>query len=158
MCTALLLDCRHPSCFLSVMEPSKSSEGELWPSPFFFLRYRSTNCPTQGSPLPHTERCAFWGNSELVSEPQIQFLSRNTNHSQLWEKGAAKYTQRETPVLSNISPSVCVSDARPSAVRPSQNKPAEISLCSQRSAGKVLSENSSPPGASEDKRERLMDR
>lgn len=54
--------------------------------------------PDQGSPGPHAER-RFWGNSELNSEPQIQFLSLNANQFELWEKGCYIYLERSTDVV-----------------------------------------------------------
>lgn len=112
----------------------------------------------RGRPVHILRGALFGGTVSLFWGPRSSFSRRIPTTRSSGKRGLLNIPREKRQCCPTLV-SVCVCVWRAAfCVRPSQNKPAEISLCSQRSAGKVLSENSSPPGVSEDKHERLMDR
>lgn len=158
MCTAVLLDCRHPSCFLSVMEPSKSSEGELRTLPFFFLRYRSTKCRTWGSPV-HILRGALFGGTEGLFRSHRSSFSRGIPTTRSSGKRGLLNIPREKRQCCPTLVPVCVCLMRGLLLsgRVKINPPRSVCVAKDQLV-RCFRRTRPPPGVSEDRRERLMDR
>lgn len=74
----------------------------------------------------------------LVSLVGILFLSQNTNSSQLWEKSTIYTRHWEKPQCCPTLVSLFISHSLPSAVKQSQNKPAEIHFSGRGGCGGAL--------------------